>query len=255
MSGSFVETLKMIKVEHSIFALPFALVSAFLAARGLPDLATLGLILVAMVCARSAAMAFNRLVDSDVDAKNPRTAMRSIPAGRLSPVYVTFFTVASSGLFILAAWLLNPLAFILSPFVLAVLLGYSLTKRFTSFCHLVLGLALGLSPLGAWIAVTGSFSWIPVWLGFAVMGWVAGFDIIYACQDVAFDREHRLFSIPSRLGVKRSLVLSRALHLAMLGILVYLGVTLALGWVFWLGIGLCGGLPDLRTRPGVGWQS
>lgn len=236
MSAAIVETLKMIKIEHSIFALPFALVSAFLAAGGMPPMRILALILCAMVLARSAAMAFNRYVDAELDAANPRTALRSIPAGRLSRRYAVGFTLVCSLLFFLVAWQLNPLALSLAPFMLAILLGYSLTKRFTAWCHIVLGLALGLSPLGAWVAVRGEFSWIPVLLGLAVMGWTAGFDIIYACQDIAFDRKHRLHSIPTRLGVKGALLVSRLLHVAMITLLGYLGHALMLPWPFWIGL-------------------
>jgi len=236
--SAFAETMRMIKIEHSIFALPFALVAAFLAASGFPTLRTLGLILAAMVLARSAAMAFNRVVDAEIDAANPRTASRSIPAGRLSRTYAWTFTLVCVLLFVGVAWLLNPLAFYLSPFVLAVLLGYSYSKRFTALCHFILGIALGLAPLGAWIAVTGSFSWLPVLLGVAVMGWTAGFDIIYACQDMEFDRDHHLHSIPETLGVARSLVLSRLLHVTMIGLLIWFGLHLQMVWPYWVGIAL-----------------
>ena len=191
-----------------------------------------------MVFARSAAMAFNRYIDAHIDAKNPRTAIRSIPAGRLSRGYALGFTVVTALAFIGTAWLLNPLAFYLSPLMLVVLLGYSLTKRFTAYCHFVLGIALGLSPLGAWIAVTGSFDWLPIWLGIGVMCWTAGFDIIYACQDIDFDKDHGLFSVPSRIGVKWSLRLSRLLHVAMVAIISYVGVTLNMNWIYWAGVAL-----------------
>ena len=238
MIGGFVETMKMIKIEHSIFALPFALVSAFVAANGFPEPRILILIVVAMVFARSAAMAFNRYLDADIDAANPRTAIRSIPAGRLTRGYALGFTIATSLLFIGTAFLINRLAFLLSPLMLVVLLGYSYTKRFTRYCHFVLGLALGLAPFGAWVAVTGEVSWIPVLLGVAVIGWVAGFDIIYACQDIDFDRENALHSVPSRLGVNRSLILSRVLHVFMLTLLAGFGVYLQLSMLFWVGMGL-----------------
>ena len=235
MITAFMETMKMIKIEHSIFALPFALVAAFMAANGVPETKILGLILVAMVLARSAAMAFNRFIDAEIDARNPRTAIRSIPAGRLSRTFALNFTLLCSVGFVLVAKAINDLAFYLAPLMLIVLLGYSLTKRFTSFCHIVLGIALGLAPLGAWIAVKGEFHWLPVLLGAAVMLWTAGFDIIYACQDIDFDKENSLFSIPTRLGVTNSLRLSRVLHLAMFCILVYVGMYLDLNWVYWLG--------------------
>lgn len=238
MSGSFVETMKMIKIEHSIFALPFALASAVLAADGMPPVRTLLLILVAMVAARSAAMAFNRLIDANIDKENPRTAIRSIPAGRLTRRYATVFTIICCAIFIGTAFLLNPLAFKLSVPMLVVLLGYSLTKRFTALCHLVLGVSLGLAPLGAWIAVTGEFSMLPVYLGIAVTGWTAGFDIIYACQDYEFDTNNKLHSIPTALGIHNSLWLSRFLHVAMFSVLVWFGLHLDLGMAYWLGMAL-----------------
>jgi len=238
MTGAFVETMKMIKIEHSIFALPFGLLSAFLAAGGFPEPRVLVLVVAAMVAARSAAMAFNRYVDAEIDARNPRTAIRSIPAGRLTRTYALGFIIVSSLLFMLCAWLLNPLAFYLSPLMLVVLLGYSLTKRFTSYCHFVLGLALGLSPLGAWVAVTGAFHWIPVQIGLAVMCWVAGFDIIYACQDIDFDRKEGLSSVPARLGVALSLNLSRLLHVVMVLLISFIGIQTELGWLYWTGVGL-----------------
>lgn len=238
MSGAFAETMRMIKIEHSIFALPFALVAAFWAAQGWPSLRIVGLILAAMVCARSAAMAFNRYLDADIDARNPRTAMRSIPAGKLSKAYALGFTVICSILFTIIAGLINTLALALSPVFLLVLLGYSVAKRFTSLCHLILGLALGLAPMGAWVAVTGRLDWAPVLLGLAVMGWTAGFDIIYACQDFEFDRQEGLFSIPTRFGVKGALILSRCLHFAMWSLLVFLGFYLSQGLFYWIGIGM-----------------
>lgn len=238
MSGSFVETMKMIKIEHSIFALPFALASAVLAADGLPSGRILILILVAMVAARSAAMAFNRFIDADIDKENPRTAIRSIPAGRLTKRYALVFTLTCCVIFVGTAWLLNPLAFKLAVPMLMVLLGYSLTKRFTALCHVVLGISLGLAPLGAWIAVTGEFSWIPVYLGLAVTGWTAGFDIIYACQDFEFDRDNKLHSIPTALGISKSLWLSRILHISMFSLLIWFGFHVELGLAYWIGIGL-----------------
>lgn len=237
MTGAFVETLKMIKIEHSVFALPFGLLTAFIAAGGLPEPRVLGLIVMAMVLARSAAMAFNRFLDAEIDAHNPRTVIRAIPAGRLSRTYALGFTLICTALFMMVARLLNPLALMLSPVVMVVLLGYSWTKRVTSLCHLVLGVALGLSPLGAWIAVTGQFHWLPIQLGVAVMGWVAGFDIIYACQDIDFDRSQGLLSIPAWLGVGRSLVVSRLLHLVMIALITWVGFQVGLGWLYWVGVG------------------
>lgn len=236
MTAAFVETMKMIKIEHSVFALPFALVAAFMAAGGVPNPVTLALIIAAMVCARSAAMAFNRWLDADIDARNPRTATRSIPAGRLSAGYTLGFTIVCGALFITCAWLLNPLALMLSPLVLAWLLGYSYTKRFTAFCHVWLGIALGLAPFGAWVAVAGSVDPLPLALGLAVTGWTAGFDIIYACQDYEFDRNHRLNSVPTRLGINGALLLSKFLHVAMIAVLIGIGVVRTLHPVYWLGL-------------------
>ncbi|CAM2005927.1 UbiA-like polyprenyltransferase [Acanthopleuribacter pedis] len=238
MTAAFVETMKMIKIEHSVFALPFALVAAFMAAGGVPEWSTLALIVLAMVCARSAAMAFNRWLDADIDGQNPRTAMRSIPAGRLSAAYTLGFTIVCSLLFIASAWMLNPLAFMLSPLVLAWLLGYSFTKRFTALCHVWLGAALGLAPFGAWVAVAGEIHPLPLALGLAVTGWTAGFDIIYACQDLDFDRANRLNSIPTRLGVHNSLLLSKVLHVAMIAVLVAIGFNTPLHPVYWLGLAM-----------------
>lgn len=238
MTSAFSETMGMIKIEHSIFAMPFALVAAFWAAQGWPSLPVLGLILLAMVFARSASMAFNRYLDADIDGRNPRTASRAIPAGRLSKGYALGFSMICALLFGIVCGFINPLALMLSPIFLLVLLGYSWSKRFTSLCHLLLGLALGLAPIGAWVAVTGQLSWVPVWLGMAVMGWTAGFDVIYACQDFEFDRREGLFSIPARLGVAGALLLSRILHCGMLILLIYLGVHLHQGLLYWLGIAM-----------------
>ena len=204
--------LEMIKFEHTVFALPFAVMSAFIAADGLPSLEKSGWILVAMVGARSCAMAFNRLADAEIDAKNPRTAMRAIPAGLITKGTVWGFTLISAGLLVFAAWRLNPLAFALSPVALFVVMGYSYTKRFTALSHFWLGLSLSISPVGAWIAIQGSFALPPIVLCLVVLLWTAGFDIIYACQDVNFDRKHGLHSIPAKIGIRWSLWLSSALH-------------------------------------------
>jgi 4-hydroxybenzoate polyprenyltransferase len=206
---------RMIRFSHSIFALPFALTSAALAARGGPlPWASLGWILVAMVGARSAAMGFNRLADHAIDARNPRTAGRELPRGMLSRAEVWLFVAVSSGALVLAAAMLNPLCLALSPVALAIVLGYSYTKRFTSLSHLVLGLGLAIAPVGAWLAIRGRFALAPVVLGLAVVAWVAGFDVIYACQDVDFDRREGLRSLPARLGIRRALLVSRGLHAA-----------------------------------------
>ncbi len=230
-------TLEMIKFSHTLFALPFALLAAFMAAGGPPPPSILLGILGAMVGARSAAMAFNRLVDASIDARNPRTAERALPAGRVSRSYVVLFTLASIALFIgCAAWL-NPLCFALSPLALAVVLGYSFAKRFTAASHLILGFGLGIAPTGAWLAVTGHFAAIPLLLTAVVMLWTAGFDIVYACQDADFDRSADLRSIPARIGVARSLRIARRLHAAMVAGLCGLPLLEpALGAIYWTGV-------------------
>jgi len=230
--------LEMIKFEHTIFALPFAIMSAFIAAEGLPPLSKLGWILVAMVGARSCAMAFNRLADAEIDSENPRTAMRAIPAGLITKGSVWVFTLVSAGLLVFAAWRLNPLAFALSPVALAVIMGYSYTKRFTSLSHFWLGLALSISPVGAWIAITGRFDWTPIILCCVVLLWTAGFDIIYACQDVNFDKKHGLHSIPARLGIRWALWVSSALHVIAVLLLFYIPFLTELGLFYYIGVGI-----------------
>ena len=222
-------TLEMIKWEHSIFALPFALCGAMLAAGGWPTAHQLAWITVAMVSARTAAMAFNRVADAAIDAENPRTRTRALPAGSLTPAFVTTFVVVSSAIFILAASQLNHLSLILSPVALAVLLLYSYTKRFTRWSHLVLGFALGIAPAAAWIAVRGSLDPRILLLTAAVTFWVGGFDVLYACQDYEFDRESNLHSIPRYLGIRRALVIARLFHMVMLFLLIGLIVTFGLG--------------------------
>ncbi len=232
-----------IKLAHSIFALPFALASAWLAARETPvGLAQWGWILVAMVAARSSAMGFNRIVDRHIDARNPRTANREIPAGRLSLPLAWGLTAGSAALGILAAAMLHPLALYLSPVVLAVIWGYSLTKRFTALCHLVLGLALGLAPLCAWVALTGQFHAAPLLLALAVSTWVAGFDILYSLQDREYDRSVGLNSIPVALGEVGALWVSGLLHLGTVGLLVALPSVIALSWPYWVGVALITGV-------------
>ncbi|MEO8433028.1 MAG: UbiA-like polyprenyltransferase [Acidobacteriota bacterium] len=213
-------TLEMIKFSHTLFALPFALLSAVLAARGIPAWPTLLKILLAMVGARSAAMAHNRLADREIDAANPRTASRALPAGALSPAFVKIFLVASAILFVAAAASLNRLTLVLSPVALALLFLYSYTKRFTWASHLVLGLCLSLAPAGAWIAVRGRLDLAPVLLGFAVLFWTAGFDVIYSLQDEEHDRSTGLRSIPARWGAAKALRISALLHVAMIPLLV-----------------------------------
>jgi 4-hydroxybenzoate polyprenyltransferase len=205
-------TLQMIKWEHTVFAMPFALIGLLVASEGRPELSVLAWIVVAMVGARSSAMAFNRLIDHRIDARNPRTAMRELPSGALQRFPVLVFTLATAGLLVLAASQLNGICLRLSPVAIVLIWFYSLTKRFTAMAHLFLGLALGIAPLGAWLAVTGEFALFPILLGIGVMCWVAGFDILYACQDLEFDRAAGLHSIPARWGADRARWISRALH-------------------------------------------
>jgi len=230
-------TLEMIKFEHSVFALPFALTGALLAVRGWPTLRQLFWLIVAMVGARSAAMTFNRIADLEFDALNPRTKTRALPAGQLSLRFAAGFTVVSCALLVLAAYQLDPLAFKLSPVAVAVLLGYSYTKRFTWLSHLALGICLGMSPVAAWIALRGDLRASILVLGAAVAFWVAGFDIIYACQDVDFDRQHDLDSLPRRYGIPAALYASAALHLAMLALLLVVARMEQLGWIAVAGLG------------------
>ena len=234
-------TLEMIKFEHSVFALPFALTGALLAIRegGLSVRATwmkIAWIAVAMVGARSAAMAFNRLVDAEIDARNPRTRMRHIPAGLLSAGFGWGFVAVSSLVFIYAARELNPLCFKLAPVALGVVFFYSFTKRFTTFSHLVLGFSLGIAPAAAWIAVRGSLDPRILWLTAAVMFWTAGFDIIYSCQDFEFDSAHSLFSLPRWIGIAGALRVSQLLHILMIVCLLALVRELDLGSLSLAGI-------------------
>jgi 4-hydroxybenzoate polyprenyltransferase len=235
--------LEMIKIEHTLFALPFAFLGMILAAAGWPSWWTVLWIVVAMVGARSAAMGFNRLADRRIDAANPRTAGRALPAGLVSPAAATLFVAASAGLLVLAAWQLNRLAFLLSPLALFILFLYSYTKRFTWASHLVLGLALGGAPLGAWIAVRGDVAATPLVLTAVVLLWVAGFDVLYALQDLEFDRRSGLFSIPARFGVTGALWISALLHAAMLGLLALLPSLyqgpVHLGTAYWIGWAGC----------------
>ena len=229
-------TLEMIKWEHSVFALPFALCGAMLAAGGFPSLHQLIWIVVAMIAARSAAMAFNRLADVTIDAANPRTRARALPAGTLTPAFVTSFVLISCFVFVIAACQLNRLALFLSPVALSVLLLYSYTKRFTRFSHLVLGLALGIAPAAAWIAIRGSLDPRILLLTMAVMFWVGGFDVLYSCQDCDFDRQYGLHSIPSHVGISAALWIARLFHLVMLLLLVSLVFVFSLGKLAVLGV-------------------
>ena len=224
--------LEMIKFEHSVFALPFALLGAMLAANGWPPWEQVMWIVIAMVGARSAAMTFNRLADRDYDAANPRTRMRALATGALSPRFAWGFLLVSVAAFEIAAWRLNPLAFKLSPLALAWVFFYSYTKRFTELSHLVLGVALGIAPAAAWIAIRGSLSPRILLLVGAVTLWVGGFDILYACQDLDFDlAQPGLYSIPKRLGIARSLRLAQWLHIGMLGLLTALLLVEHMGWL------------------------
>ena len=222
-------TFELVKFSHTVFALPFAFLSAFIAARGVPSLRTTLLILVALVAARTGAMAMNRLADRRFDALNPRTRNRPLVTGALGTGYVTALCAASFAVLVAAAWALNPLALALSPLAIAILAGYSFTKRFTWASHLVLGVALAGAPLGAWVAVAGKLDWAPVLLGTAVVLWVAGFDILYACQDIEFDRRSGLHSIPARFGIERALAVSTALHAVMAALLLLLPLLAPLG--------------------------
>jgi 4-hydroxybenzoate polyprenyltransferase len=245
----------MIKFEHTLFALPFALLGMMLAAEGWPPARTVLWIVVAMVGARSAAMGFNRLVDRGIDAANPRTAARALPAGLVTPAFVAVFVAAGVALLLVAAWQLNPLCVTLAPVALLVLLGYSYTKRFTALSHLVLGLALAGAPLGAWIAVRGDVSATPLLLAGVVLLWVAGFDVLYALQDEEFDRRSGLHSIPARFGVVPALWISVALHAVMLSLLALLPRSYppGLGAAYWVGVAGCAALLGYQhsiVRPG-----
>lgn len=235
-------TLSAIRFTHSVFALPFALLAAFLAAGGVPPARTVFWIVLATVGARTAAMGFNRLVDREIDAKNPRTASRELPSGALSTFDMGALVVVGGAALVVSAGQLNRLCLVLSAPMFVVLLGYSLTKRFTSASHLVLGMALGLAPLGAWIAVTGRFALLPFVLGGAVMLWTAGFDVLYSLQDVEFDRGAGLHSIPVRFGVRGALFLSRLFHVATVALLVSTWALSGRGWILAAGVVLAAAL-------------
>ncbi len=237
--------LSLVAFRHSIFALPFALQGAWLAARGTPRAVLVAWIVACAVAARTSAMAFNRWLDRRIDARNPRTQSRELPSGRLSPAQALGLALASGALFVAFAWAINPLCGKLAPAVLAVLWFYSVTKRFTFLAHAFLGLALGLAPLGAWLAVRGDFEgdlWTPISLAGAVLLWVAGFDLIYACQDASFDRASGLHSIPARFGIAASLALSRVLHVATVALLLVVWRRAELGWIYLAAIALAAAL-------------
>ena len=240
MAGRIRTVLEMIKFEHSVFALPFALVGALLAARatthGWPSLRQVLWIVVAMVAARSAAMTINRIVDLRYDKENPRTKTRALATGALSVSFAWAFTLAVVGLFLVAAWQLNPLTLKLAPLALAILFFYSYTKRFTHWSHLFLGFALGISPAAAWIAITGSLDWRMLILCAAVTLWVGGFDVLYACQDVQFDSEAGLYSVPKRFGIANALWISRSMHVGVVILLSWLATSFGLPWPAWAGI-------------------
>jgi 4-hydroxybenzoate polyprenyltransferase len=241
--GRVVTYGRMIRFSHSIFALPFALASMTLALEGRRFAwGMLGWILVAMVGARSAAMGFNRLADQAIDARNPRTSGRELPRGVLTRAEVWAFVAISIGALVVAAAMLNPLCLALSPLALAIVFGYSYTKRFTELSHVVLGLALGVAPAGAWIAVRGRLELPAVLLGLAVLGWVAGFDVIYACQDVDFDRREDLRSIPARLGVARALLVARGLHVMAVGLMLAIYPLVRLHPIYLVGVIALAGL-------------
>lgn len=240
MAGRIRTILEMIKFEHSVFALPFALTGALLAARakqhGWPTLRQLLWIVIAMVAARSAAMTLNRIADLRYDKENPRTKMRALATGALSVSFAWIFTLAAVTLFFVAAWQLNPLALKLAPVAMAILFFYSFTKRFTTWSHLFLGFALGISPAAAWIAITGSLDWRMLILCAAVTLWVGGFDVLYACPDIEFDKQAGLFSVPQRFGIAAALMIARIMHVGAVLLLSWLAASFGLPWPAWAGI-------------------
>ena len=246
MTGRIKTVLEMIKFEHSVFALPFALTGALLAARatqhGWPTLRQVLWIVVAMVAARSAAMTMNRIADLRYDRENPRTKQRALATGALSLQFAWFFTVIAVALFFVAAWQLNPLALKLAPLAIAVLFFYSFTKRFTNWSHLFLGFALGISPAAAWIAITGGLDLRMLILCAAVTLWVGGFDVLYACQDVDYDQKAGLFSVPKSFGIANALLIARAMHVGVIALLGWLAFSFGLPWPAWAGIAVVAAL-------------
>ncbi len=231
--------LSLVTFSHTIFAMPFAFIGFFLAVTTTShrfEWLKLLLMLFCMVFARNSAMAFNRYLDREIDAKNPRTKVRDIPAGRISPAAAFTFTLINCLLFIGTTWFINPLCFYLSPIALLVVLGYSATKRFTALCHLVLGLGLSLAPIGAYLVVTGEFAWLPLFFSLAVLCWVSGFDIIYALQDEDFDRNENLHSIPAYLGKVNALRLSSFLHVLSAAFIIMPALFAVVGWLYYIGI-------------------
>ena len=230
--------LSMVKFSHTIFAMPFALIGFFLAIGSNPEdinLKLLGLIILCMVFARNAAMAFNRFADKEIDLKNPRTSIREIPAGIIKPRSALLFTIINALLFMVTTWFINPLTFKLSPVALFVVLGYSLTKKYTALCHFILGVGLALAPIGAFISVTGKFELLPLIYSMVVFTWVSGFDIIYALQDQEFDRDEKLKSIPVLIGKRKALTLSTILHLLTALLVILAGIKGSQGSLYWIG--------------------
>jgi len=232
--------LRMIKFSHSIFALPFAFTSAIIASSGIPTLKQIFWIIIAMVGARSGAMGLNRIIDLDIDRKNPRTSSRELPQGIISLSEALAFVIVSFGLMVFSAYMLNPLCLKLSPIAIVVLILYSYTKRFTWASHFVLGLSIAGAPLGAWIAVKGTLDMEIIALGTAIVFWLAGFDILYALQDIDFDKEHGLYSIPKRFGLRKSLYLSRIFHMLAFALFVINGLIFNLNGFYWTGIVITG---------------
>jgi len=246
MASRIRTVLEMIKFEHSVFALPFALTGALLAARatrhGWPSLGQVLWIVVAMVAARSAAMTMNRIADLRYDRENPRTKQRALATGALSLQFAWLFTLVAVAAFFAAAWQLNPLALKLAPLAMAILFFYSYTKRFTNWSHLFLGFALGISPAASWIAITGSLDWRMLILCAAVTLWVGGFDVLYACQDVEYDQQAGLFSVPKRFGIADALMIARAMHIGVIALLAWLALSFGLPWPAWAGIAVVASL-------------
>jgi 4-hydroxybenzoate polyprenyltransferase len=251
--------LSLIKFSHTIFAMPFALIGFFLGIDQIQHIFSpttwqktkfyfehkwfiFILVILCMVFARSAAMAFNRYLDRKFDTLNPRTSMREIPKGIITPKNALTFTIICCGLFVVCTWFVNMLCFFLSPIALAVVLGYSYTKRFTPLCHLILGLGLSLAPIGAYLAVTGQFHWLPILFSLAVLFWVSGFDIIYALQDVEFDKSQNLYSIPAAVGKTKALHISEILHLLSSASIIAAGKLGNFGWLYWIGVIIFGGM-------------
>jgi 4-hydroxybenzoate polyprenyltransferase len=234
--------VSLVKLEHTVFALPYAYAGAVLAENAVPGLQRLLWITVAMAGARSLAMALNRLIDAGIDARNPRTARRELPAGLLSPAHVAAFAAASLAVFLIAVWQLPSVTHVLWPIPVVGFVVYPYLKRFTWLCHLFLGAVDGLAPVGGWVAVTGTVDWQPFLLGGAVALWIGGFDIIYATMDLEVDRREGLHSIPRRFGVGRALLATRAAHAGSVALLVWMGVELSLGPLYWLGLAVVAGL-------------